>query len=77
MGYGIHIIQNLLYLPGVAANVLPHNVNDGGADKGVLDDERIQIWRRVGYDSAHNWVSAAHRSVIDIGDQRSRIEGIE
>lgn len=66
-----------LYLPGIAANVFPHNVNDGGADEGVFYDERIQIRRRVSNDSAHNWVSAAHCSVIDIGDQRSWIEAVE
>lgn len=65
------------YLPGVTANMLPHNVNDGGTDEGVFNDEWVQIRCRVGYDSAHNWVSAAHRSIIDIGDQRGWIETVE
>lgn len=64
-------------LPGIATNVFPHDVDDGGPNQRVLDDEGIQIRCRVRDDSAHNWVSSTYGGVIDISNQGSRIQGIE
>lgn len=38
----------------IAANVLPHNVNDSSANQRVLDNEWIQIRRRVLHNRSHD-----------------------
>lgn len=45
--------------------MLPHNVDDSGADERVFDDEWIKIRGSVSHDSSHNWVPSANRRVID------------
>lgn len=45
--------------------MLPHDEEHAGGDQGVLDDEGVQVGRRVGHDAAHD-LDAAAAAVHDV-----------
>lgn len=47
----------------VAPDVLPHHINDSGADQRVFNDERVQIRSRVLHDGSHDVDSLAARRI--------------
>lgn len=38
----------------IAANMLPHDVNDDSSDERVFNDERVQVWSGIGNDCSHD-----------------------
>lgn len=63
--------------PWIAANMLPHNVNDSGSDQRVFDDEWIKVRGRVGNNGTHDWVAGTHGRVINVSNQSSRVQVVK
>lgn len=68
---------NEIILPGIAANMLPHHIDNSSSDEGIFDNEGVKIRCRVSHDRTHDWVPSTNCCVIDIGDQRSRVQIIK
>jgi len=65
----------VVHAPWVTADVLPHDIQHHRPDQRVLDDERIQVGRRVVDNGAHDVDASAGGGVecADIGGQRRRV----
>lgn len=70
------MLQILVVHPArIAADVLPHDIQHHRPDQRILDDERIEVGRRIVDNGAHYVDASAGGGVecADIGGQRRRV----
>lgn len=44
----------VIHATGIAANVLPHDIEDYGTNQGVFNDEWIQVGGRIVHNGTHD-----------------------